>query len=434
MKDHAGFAGLESWQARVSERTASLVAETRIGALALAVRQDGELIYGEGFGENISIDTLFPSCSAAKPITALLAMRCVDDGLLALDRPITDYLPRLTFPPGGDARRVTLRHLLSHHSGLSSDPDFAPIFFDDPSDALARHVYEEIPRLVAIDPGRAPIYSNPGFNLAGFLAAEVRRGDFATAVRDVVLEPLGMSRTTYDRRSTLAAEPLTTLPPGVARAAPIPYPAGGALTTARDMTRLGASLAGAGRTIVGSRSRTLMQTVHVDAHSHAPRWYGLGVSIGRDTEQYGGWRPLMHGGGGFGCGANLVVLPALNLAAAVLFNHPAGYAVNLMDLLVDLIGHGDAVAVEEPDVFFPGHYIGRIPSDGFPANLDVLEDGGERFLSIDGVEARLTRLSGSVFITEDAKTTIGFDAAGRFSMVDPYGIGLVSALPFERAS
>ncbi len=434
MKDHAGtISGLASWQARVSERIARLVAETGIGALALAIRRDGELIYGEGFDDDVSIDTLFPSCSAAKPITALLALRCVDDGLLALDRPITDYLPRLTSPPGGDVRRVTLRHLLSHHSGLSSDPDFAAIFFDDPTVALEWHVYDEIPRLAAIEPGAAPIYSNPGFNLAGYLAAEARRTDFATVVRDVVLEPLGMSRTTYDPESILAAEPLTTLPPDVERAAPIPYPAGGALTTARDMTRLGSSLAGAGPTIVGARSRALMQAVHVDARTRAPRWYGLGLSIGRDNEQYGGWQPLMHGGGGFGCGASLVVLPEQNIAAAVLFNHAAGYAVNLMDLLVDLIGRGDRAVEREPDVFFPGRYVGCIPSDGFPASLEVLEDGDQRFLSIDGAQALLTEISGSVFTTEEG-TTIGFDGAGRFSMLDPYGIGLVSALPFERVS
>lgn len=142
--------------------------------------------------------------------------------------------------------------------------------------------------------------------------------------------------------------------------------------------------------------------------------------------------PLMHGGGGFGCGANLVGLPEANVSAALLFNHPAGYALDPIEILTEYAGEGAAVSPTEPRTFFPGRYVGLIPFEGFPRRLEIGEERGERYVLSDGNRHALMKLSGSVFSTADATTTIGFEPTGRYVMVDPYGIGLVSALPFER--
>ena len=420
-----------AWQTRVTERVKAFVDATGIGALCLAIRQDGELIYNDGFGAGVTADTLLPSCSAAKPVTALVVMRAVEEGLLALDRPVIEYLPDLRYPPGGDVHQVTLRQLLSHTSGLASDPDFADAFFDSPDSALAWHVFEEIPRLAAIEPNLAPIYSNPGFNLAGFLAAEVQGRNFVDLAQAVVLDPLQMSRTTYDR----GAVPIDSGPVlprfDPRRAPPIAYPAGGAVTTAADLTQLGTGLID--DSVIGAETRASMQTVHADALSRPPRWYGLGLTLGRDSSLYGGWQPLMHGGGGFGGGANLLVVAEQKAAAAVLFDHPAGYGLNLMELVSDHIGRGPGRQPRSATHYTPGRYTRLVELDGFPTAFDVIEDRTDRRLLIDGDARLLKPFADGVYITDDEAVTIGFERDGRYAMFDPYGIGLVSAMPFRRA-
>ena len=401
-----------------------------IPALALAIHHRGELIVEWCFGDRVTIDSLFPSCSSAKPLIALLAMQCVEEGRLELDRPVTDYRPDLAFPPGGDVERVTLRRLLSHTSGLASDPDFAPFFFDDPARALATHVFVEIPTLAAIAPSDAPIYSNPGFNLVGFLTATVSGVPFEQLIRDRLLAPLGMTRTTFDASAPLAREPLITLPTTFAATPPpMPYPAGGAITTARDLARLGMCFLDGGAGMVNRTSLELMQTVHADALSQAPRYYGLGLTIGTS----GGRRTLAHGGGGFGCGSQWVLFPEEQLGGVLLFNHPAGYGIDLTALLLDGLDETPSPSTRAIDVFYPGRYERLIPFDPYPRIVTATESRGERHVSLDGEIHRLHRFDESVFRTDDEATTIGFDRAGRYVMVDAAGIGLVSALPYRRA-
>src|SRR5262249_46601104 len=93
------------------------------------------------------------------------AMRLVEQGRLALDEPIRRYLPDLRMSDPEVAARVTMRHLLTHTSGLPAD-NFAPMGGGD--DALAQYVAEGVPREPLILPlGRYTSYSNIALWLAG---------------------------------------------------------------------------------------------------------------------------------------------------------------------------------------------------------------------------------------------------------------------------
>ena len=104
------------------------LAENRIVGTVLIVRQHGNVVYetAQGLadresGRPISLDTIFRLSSLTKPIVAATILALVDAGRLRLDDPVSRHLPG--FRPrlaDGAAPDITIHHLLTHTSGLSS--------------------------------------------------------------------------------------------------------------------------------------------------------------------------------------------------------------------------------------------------------------------------------------------------------------------------
>src|SRR5262249_30632002 len=117
-----------------------------------------------------------------------------DQGRLDLDAPVRRYLPELQLSDPDAAARVTLRHLLTHTSGLPAN-HFVALGGGD--DALARYVGELASLPLVLPLGLYPSYSNPAFPRAG-RGLEVAPGlTYEAAVQDLVLDPLGMTRTFF---------------------------------------------------------------------------------------------------------------------------------------------------------------------------------------------------------------------------------------------
>jgi len=166
------------------------------------VVQGQEIAYRTGFGTTsvedggtpVTPETLFPIGSTSKTVNALMIMRLVEQGALDLDRPVVDYLPGYVFtdnPTWG--RAVTLRHTSGLVQGFKA-------WGARDADALRRYVWDEMAHFALLaEPGRATYYAN-GPCLAGHVA-EVATGKFyAQLVEEEVFAPLGMLRSTYDRR------------------------------------------------------------------------------------------------------------------------------------------------------------------------------------------------------------------------------------------
>ena len=90
-----------------------------------SARRRGRITAADGFGQaNLeteaapTADTLWPIASVTKSFTAVAAMQCVEDGLLDLDLPVTDYLPNLVVTDSETTARLTMRRLLTHTSGI----------------------------------------------------------------------------------------------------------------------------------------------------------------------------------------------------------------------------------------------------------------------------------------------------------------------------
>ena len=136
--------------------------------------------------------------SDAKPMTATLLMKLVDRGILSLDAPLADLLPELVSGMHPQYRRVTLRELLSHRSGLpenTSDTAFVSGFHTDARPMPAQRL-AYLAHALAEEPVAAPnatfSYSNTGFLVAAAIAERATGTPYETLMRREVFEPLGM--------------------------------------------------------------------------------------------------------------------------------------------------------------------------------------------------------------------------------------------------
>ena len=128
-------------------------------------------------GIKVSPQTLFEIGSISKSFVAIAVLQLAEEGKLDLNKPVTSYLPWLKieskFSP------FSTHHLLSHTSGLSG----VPLLLRAAGTTLG----------VSFEPGTNWVYSNVGYDLLGFLIEAVDKKPFADAMRQRVLNPLGMN-------------------------------------------------------------------------------------------------------------------------------------------------------------------------------------------------------------------------------------------------
>lgn len=188
------------------ELTNRLFEFNRVPGVSIGVHYDEE-DHTAGFGITnvnhplpVTEDTLFQIGSTSKTVCATAAMRLVEQGKLDLDRPIRAYLPGLTLADETVAANVTLRHLFNHTGGWVGD------FFEDSGagdDALAK-ISANMAHLAQLTPlGEVFSYNNAGFYLAGRVIETVAGKPYEAVARELVLEPLGMSRSFFFAREVI---------------------------------------------------------------------------------------------------------------------------------------------------------------------------------------------------------------------------------------
>jgi CubicO group peptidase (beta-lactamase class C family) len=192
--------------AGVSALLKGLVADAEPG-IAVLVRRNGRTVYEHGYGvrdlrtrEPIDARTRFRLASVTKQMTAASIMLLVRDGRLRYE----DTLPRALpgFPAYASA--VTIRHLLTHTSGLpdyeqlmdSVEKEKGPLWTPERQirdDEVLGLLEGETHGVFA--PGTAWAYSNSGYVVLGLVAARAAGRPFGDVLRERIFEPLGMTRT-----------------------------------------------------------------------------------------------------------------------------------------------------------------------------------------------------------------------------------------------
>lgn len=238
----------------------------KIPGLSIAVISDYQIdwykhwgLRDAGTGSPVLEDTIFEAGSASKLVTAVMAMMLVERGVLALDTPVNDNLQSWQIPENEftAGHPVTLRHLLSHTSGINR-PDSMFFFEENTLPTLHDVLNGALPAIndpVTVDfvPGQQHRYSNLAYNVIQLLIEESTGQAFAVAVRENILEPLGMHSCTYtfpfpdeiaDRVAAPHDDALKAWPNDLNPAA---LAHGGLLCTSEDLAKLAVELMNAWR-------------------------------------------------------------------------------------------------------------------------------------------------------------------------------------------
>jgi CubicO group peptidase (beta-lactamase class C family) len=204
---------VQTYQATSNPRLDAVVEKAmrthNVPGASVAVVKNGEVSWARGYGMAdpaqglpVTPDTVFNAASIAKPVTAWGIMTLVEDGLLDLDAPIEQYLTRWHLPPSEfDHDQITIRRILSHTAGLSTDGDTGVepgAYVPTLEEALNGAVLGMRPLHVAYPPGEDYHYSSVGYTLLEIAAEEVTGESFASYMQREVLDPLGMINSSYE--------------------------------------------------------------------------------------------------------------------------------------------------------------------------------------------------------------------------------------------
>jgi CubicO group peptidase (beta-lactamase class C family) len=280
-----------------------------IPGLSLAVIQDGKIVKAKGYGVTekggetpVTASTLFQAGSISKPVSALGALRLVEQNKLVLDEDVNGRLVTWKVPENSFTREkiVTLRGLLSHTAGLTVHgfPGYAS---DGPVPTLVQVLNGEkpvntAPIRVDIVPGSAWRYSGGGYTIMQQMVIDVTGMPFPQFMQETVLGPLGMDSSTFEQPLPAEKAKLTasghTSDRSLVKGRWHIYPemaAAGLWTTPSDLVRFAvgvqAAYSGESKAILSRPIGRLMLTVEKDD-------YGLGFGL------QGSGRALRFGHGG----------------------------------------------------------------------------------------------------------------------------------------
>jgi CubicO group peptidase (beta-lactamase class C family) len=264
------------WQAVLDDYQAA----RRLPSLVAGVLHDGALVWTGSAGGSTGPDLQHRIGSLTKTMTAVLVLRCRDDGLLALDDPLGELVPEAGHP------EVTLRQLLSHTSGLPSEPA-GPWWERVPGGTVAELLAANAGRDRVLEPESAYHYSNLGFALLGEAVARLRDRPWAELVRQQVWRPLGMERTSYAAAAPSARGHSVDHLRGTLRDEPAPdtgamAPAGQVWSTVEDLAKFAGFLCTGHPHVLDVATLDEMARVQPPAEA-----YGLGMVTVPNTRLWG---------------------------------------------------------------------------------------------------------------------------------------------------
>ena len=184
------------------EKVAAFVKQHRVPGAAAGIVVGDDLVWSAGHGfadvqtqRAHDAQTLFRIASITKTFTATAILQLRDEGELHLDDPAVAFLPELRDAqnPHGPIETVTLRRMLSHESGLMGDPPGARWFHDVYESSPAVNLAKASEIAASIPPNLQQKYSNMAYQLLGEIVARVGGRPYVDAIRERILEPLGMA-------------------------------------------------------------------------------------------------------------------------------------------------------------------------------------------------------------------------------------------------
>ncbi|HYF80777.1 MAG TPA: serine hydrolase domain-containing protein [Symbiobacteriaceae bacterium] len=298
---------------------------------AYAVVAGGEVLLDgsydpAGGATPVTPDTPFEIGSITKSMTATAILQLRDKGLLDLDAPVRRYLPWFRLASAEASARITIRHLLTHTSGISRGAQGSVVAQD--YDRIWPSAEAGVRALGSVKPASAAgsrfAYSNMGYAVLGMVVEAVSGRPWAQYIQEEIMAPLGMTRSMADYRTGPHA---IATPHRWAFGRPVPvghrllgpYLAPAGSTTACSVTDLALYLAAhmGDRPLPGVTPESLTEAHSgVAAAAMAPnQCYGLGWV---DQTNKNGERVIWHNGGTEGSSSIAMFAPAHGVGVVVL--------------------------------------------------------------------------------------------------------------------
>lgn len=320
------------WAAELDQELAKIYPADEPGAAILVV-DDGVVVFRRAYGMadlelevELEPDMVFRLGSITKQFTAAAILLLAEDGKLALDDPLTRFLPE--YPVGDEV--PTIEHLLTHTSGIfsyTSIPGYMKdrVRRDLTTDELIAE-FQDHP--VEFSPGERWSYSNSGYVLLGAIIERAGGKSYADFVHRRIFESLRMEDSYYGGRAIIphrvsgydrAAESADG-DDGYVNAAFLsmtqPHGAGGLLSTVDDLARWDAALHG-GKLLTPESYEVMTTRYELNDGTEVDYGYGVSLSTLR------GRQVIQHGGGIFGFNTFAIRVPEENLFVVVLSNTTA---------------------------------------------------------------------------------------------------------------
>ena len=411
--------------------------ELKTPGASIAVFEHGRIAWARGWGmadvgdgRRVDPETRFQAASISKPVAAAVALALVSRGMMSLDADINTYLTSWKLPDNEFTakQKVTLRRLLSHTGGVtvSGFPGYGST--------------AEVPTLVQILDGIKPAnttavrvdipvgsrwrYAGGGFEIVQLAIEDVTKKSFVETARELVLEPIGMSHSTF-------VQPIPAAHRNKAATAyrasgdPIPgrfhtYPeqaAAGLWTTPEDLARFAIAV----EQMVSGKLQQPVMSRELATQMLKPvlNDYGLGLEVtGAGPETRFG-----HGGSNAGFRCLLTAFKETSAGVVVMVNSDGGgpllqpvvravareYGWPGLAPIERTLGTADPATYAE----FAGRY--EIPVRSPPVILSVETDGGKLIADAGGTRLELLPESATAFFALSADVRIEFvrDTSGK---------------------
>jgi CubicO group peptidase (beta-lactamase class C family) len=281
--------------------------------------------------------TLFQFGSTGKTYTCVALLRLVEAGKVDLEAPVRTYVPELKLRDPEVARTVTVLQLLNHTAGWDGD------YFEDTGDgddALASYVERMAALQQITPPGSMVSYNNAALSLAGRVIEKVTGSTYERAVRDLVLDPVGLGMTFFFPNDVMTRrfvvghrrEPDGSVrvlrPWSMARSG---NAMGGMAASAPDQIRWARFHLDHGRTHEGNQVLNAELAERMQRPTVEFPGSDLGDAVGLSwlLSEVGGERVVAHGGSTLGQLAAFAMVPARRFAVVSLTNaEPVGSLFN----------------------------------------------------------------------------------------------------------
>lgn len=283
------------------------LAEYKIPGISVAVVRNGKLHWAKGYGlantetgQMVDTSTLFQAASISKPVSGMGALKLVQEGKLALNQDINQYLTSWKLPENSftNTVKVNLRHLLTHTGGTTVHgfPGYAQTDTFPTDIEVLKGQGNTAPIYVDTLPGAINRYSGGGYTIVERAVEDISGQSFADYMQAAVLSPLGMKHSTFIQplpkafhaQASAAFDRTGEMYPGLWHNYP-EQAAAGLWTTPSDLARFAIGIQEA---FVGKSEKVLSQDI-TEVMLTKDKWsYGLGPGLRAEGDslifQHGG--------------------------------------------------------------------------------------------------------------------------------------------------